>query len=63
MSKNLHRNTLKLLGVILVSGLITACEKPAEQPDTQDFDPKPILKHWHAQKKKGRYINAMFNDF
>ena len=38
MSKNLHRNTLKLLGIILVSGLITACEKPGEQPDTKEFD-------------------------
>ncbi len=37
MSKNLHVNTLKLLGLILVSGLLAACEKPTEQPDTREL--------------------------
>ena len=35
MFQNLQRNTLKLLSLILLSGLITACERPAEQPDAQ----------------------------
>ena len=35
MFQNPQRNTLKLLSVILLSGLITACERPAEQPDAQ----------------------------
>ena len=35
MFQNPHRNTLKLLSLILLSGLITACERPAEQPGTQ----------------------------
>ena len=32
-------------------------------PSIHEFDPKPVLKYWHAQKKKGRFLNAMFNDF
>ncbi|MDG2198803.1 MAG: efflux RND transporter periplasmic adaptor subunit [SAR324 cluster bacterium] len=35
MFKNLQRNTLKLLSLILLSWLITACEKPDEQPNAQ----------------------------
>ena len=36
MPKNLKRNTLNLLSLILVSGLITACEKPAEPLNAQE---------------------------
>ena len=35
MFQNPQRNTLKLLSLILLSGLITSCEGPAEQPDAQ----------------------------
>ena len=35
MFQNPQRNTLKLLSLILLAWLITACERPAEQPDAQ----------------------------
>jgi membrane fusion protein (multidrug efflux system) len=35
MPKQLRKNTMKLLGLILLSGLISSCEKPAEQSEAQ----------------------------
>ena len=48
---HLQRNTLKLLSLILFSWLITACERPAEQPDAQVSANQLLLK-WKLQPSK-----------
>ena len=32
-------------------------------PSINTLNVKEILKYWYAQKKKGRFLNAKFNDF
>ena len=48
------------LGLNHLNDLMTICMLG---PDISTLNLKEVLTYWYAQKKKGRFLNAKFNDF
>ena len=48
------------LGINHLDDLMAIC---MVGPEVSKLDTKKVLAYWYAQTKKGRFLNAKFNDF
>ena len=48
------------LGISHLNDLMVICMLG---PEVSQLDTCEILKYWYAEKTKGRFLNAKFNDF